>query len=93
MAIPLEQETDQGKLGTAWLESPIFEWRKETKNWPGITRSPLDFFLKGKRLRGGSIIAVGMTWNDLRLILLTLGVVVARYALSLAFGPFAPAGH
>jgi hypothetical protein len=21
--------------------SPIFEWRKETKNWPGITRLPL----------------------------------------------------
>jgi hypothetical protein len=29
-----------------------------------------------------------MTWNDLRPILLTLGVVVALYALSLAFGPF-----
>jgi hypothetical protein len=28
-----------------------------------------------------------MTWNDLRLILLTLGAVVALYALSLAFGP------
>jgi len=40
-----------------------------------------------------SIITVGMTWNDLRLILLTLGVVVALYALFLTFGPFAPAGH
>jgi hypothetical protein len=28
---------------------------------------------------------VGMTWNDLRLILLTLGLVVALYALFLAF--------
>ena len=36
---------------------------------------------------------VGMTWNDLRLILLTLGVVVAFYALFLAFGPLSPAGH
>ena len=34
-----------------------------------------------------------MTWNDLRLILLTLGVVVAFYTLFLAFGPFAHAGH
>ena len=39
------------------------------------------------------IITVGMKWNDLRLILLTLGVVVALYALFLTFGPFAPAGH
>jgi hypothetical protein len=37
------------------------------------------------------IITVGMTWNDLRLILLTLGVVVALYALFLTIGPFA--GH
>jgi hypothetical protein len=36
---------------------------------------------------------VGMTWNDLRLILLTLGVVVAFYAPFLAFGPFPSAGH
>jgi hypothetical protein len=28
---------------------------------------------------------VGMTWNDLRFVLLTLGVVVALYALFLAF--------
>jgi len=34
----------------------------------------------------------GMTWNDLRLILLTLGVVVAFYVF-LAFGVFAPAGY
>jgi hypothetical protein len=44
-------------------------------------------------LLGISIVAVGMTWNDLRLILLTLGVIVAFYALFLALGPFAPAGH
>ena len=31
------------------------------------------------------IIAVGMTWNDLRLILLILGVLVALYVLFLAF--------
>jgi hypothetical protein len=36
---------------------------------------------------------VGMTWNDLRLILLTLGIVVAFYAGFLAFGVFAPAGY
>ena len=36
---------------------------------------------------------VSMTWNDLRLILLTLGVVVALYALSLAFGLLGSAGH
>ena len=28
---------------------------------------------------------VGMTWNNLRLILMTLGVVFALYALFLAF--------
>jgi hypothetical protein len=39
------------------------------------------------------IAAVGMTWKDLRLILLTLGVIVAFYALFVAFGPFAPASH
>jgi hypothetical protein len=34
-----------------------------------------------------------MTWNDLRLILLTSGVVVAFYALFLAFEPLSPTGH
>ena len=39
------------------------------------------------------IIVVGMTWKDLRLILLTLGVVVAFFALFLTFGPLSPVGH
>jgi hypothetical protein len=34
-----------------------------------------------------------MKWNDLRLVVLILGVVVATYVLILAFGAIAPAGH
>jgi hypothetical protein len=34
-----------------------------------------------------------MKWNDLRLVVLISGVVVAIYVLMLAFGALAPAGH
>jgi hypothetical protein len=43
------------------------------------------FFSSENGYWSSPIVAVGMTWNDLRLVLLTLGVVVALYALFLAF--------
>jgi hypothetical protein len=43
--------------------------------------------------RAVSIFDLGMKWNDLRLVVLISGVVVAIYVLILAFGAIAPAGH
>ena len=52
---------------------------------PSNLRPPLD--------RAVFIFDLGMKWNDLRLVVLISGVVVAIYALILAFGAIAPAGH
>jgi hypothetical protein len=52
---------------------------------PSNLRHPFD--------RTVSIFDLGMKWSDLRLVVLILGVVVAIYALTLAFGAIAPAGH
>jgi hypothetical protein len=56
-----------------WINNLASGIEKHTR-WPVL---PLN--------EASPIIAVGMTWNDLRLILLILGVLVALYVLFLAF--------
>ena len=56
-----------------WINNLASGIEKHTR-WPVL---PLN--------EASPIIAVGMTWNDLRLILLILGVLVALYVRFLAF--------
>jgi hypothetical protein len=66
---------------------------QKTKELARYHKTALLFFSNEEGYWMSPIIAVGMKWNDLRVILLTLGVVVACYALFLAFGPLSPASH
>ena len=75
------------------LPTPGASAAQKTKKLARNHKTALRFLSSENGYWVSPFIAVGMKWNDLRVILLTLGVVVAFYALFLAFGPFAPASH